>query len=112
MAARHAHPANVYDPTAWLHDETARLFCRQSRRKDDAACTHRDTPVPPDHMDGVVVILVTLHATGQIVGDAPTAIDDGVPAQPVGDRAFVFVRRHPIVELGPRQHPGDQGIER
>jgi hypothetical protein len=63
-------------------------------------------------LDGAVVILVTLHTTGEIVGPAPSALDHGAPAQPVRDPSFGIIDRHPVVERGPRQHPGDQGIER
>src|SRR6478672_609077 len=63
-------------------------------------------------MDGAVVIPVTLHPAGEIAGGAPSAAEHGASAQPVGDLAFGVAVRHPVVERGPRQHPGDQGVER
>jgi len=112
VAACHAHPAHVDDPATRLHDEAACLFGRQPGREHHAARAHRDVPVPPDDLDGTVVILVTLHTAGEIVGRAPSAVNHGAPAQPECDLALGSVGRHPVVERRPRQYSGDEAIER
>jgi hypothetical protein len=76
-----------------------RVAPRRSRRPLPSAirvghhpCAHRDVPVPPDDMDGSVVI--PSRPSWEIAGDAPPR-SAPTSAQPVGDRVRVAVR-HPV----------------
>ncbi len=112
VAARYAHPAHVHDRAAWLHDDPAGFLRRQAGPQHHPSRAHRHVPVPPDDLYGAVVILVALHPAGDVIGGAPSAVDHGTAAQTVRDLAFGVVGRHPVVERGHRQHPGDERIER
>ena len=112
VAGCDAHPADIDDLAAWLHDDPARLLRRQSGREHYSARAHRDVRVPPDDLDGAVVKRVTLHPARQVALGAPAAVEHGARAQPVGGLTFRVAGGHPIVKAGPRQHPGHERVER
>jgi hypothetical protein len=112
VGARHAHAAYVDDRATWLDNEPASLLCRQSGREHHPACAHCDISIPPDHVNGAVVVLIAFHPVRNIDGRGPSAVEHGITAQPVRGLAFGVVDGHPVVEARPRQHPGDESVKR
>jgi hypothetical protein len=111
MGPRNTHPAHIDDLAARLDNEPAHLFCGQSGREHHPARAHCDIAVPADHVNGTVVVLIAFHPVRKIGSRGPSAVSDGVRAQPVRGLAFGVVGGHPVVEAGSRQHPGDQSIK-
>jgi hypothetical protein len=74
MGPGNAHPAYIDDLATRLDNQPAHLFCRQTGREHHPARAHCDIAVPPDHVNGTVVVLIAFHPVGKIGSRGPTAV--------------------------------------
>jgi hypothetical protein len=100
MGARHAHPPYIDNLATRLDNQPAHLFCGQSGREHHPARAHCDVAIPPDHVNGTVVVLIPFDPVGEVDSRRPSAVKHCVTAQPVRSLAFGLVGSDPVIEPG------------